>query len=52
MVITFLFADIFNGVLIIAGFSTMVASLYAVITILITLAEDHDAPTALAKKGR
>ncbi|MFJ7182763.1 amino acid permease [Lysinibacillus xylanilyticus] len=46
------FADIYNGVLIIAGFSTMVASLYAVITILITLAEDHDAPTALAKKGK
>ncbi|MGE7999496.1 amino acid permease [Lysinibacillus sp. NPDC093190] len=46
------FADIFNGVLIIAGFSTMVASLYAVITILVTLAEDHDAPTALAKKGK
>ncbi|MEY9976636.1 amino acid permease [Lysinibacillus sp. RC79] len=46
------FADIFNGVLIMAGFSTMVASLYAVITILVTLAEDHDAPTALAKKGK
>ena len=46
------FANIFNGVLIIAGFSTMVASLYAVITILITLAEDHDAPASLAKKGR
>ncbi|MFC9539672.1 amino acid permease [Lysinibacillus sp. NPDC056959] len=46
------FADIFNGVLIIAGFSTMVASLYAVITILITLAEDHDAPASLAKKGK
>ncbi|MGE7946551.1 amino acid permease [Lysinibacillus sp. NPDC093688] len=45
-------ADIFNGVLIIAGFSTMVGSLYAVITILITLAEDHDAPTSLAKKGK
>lgn len=45
-------ADIFNGVLIIAGFSTMVASLYAVITILITLAEDHDAPKKLAKKGK
>lgn len=45
------FADIFNGVLIIAGFSTMVGSLYAVITILITLAEDHDAPASLAKKG-
>ncbi len=46
------FADIFNGVLIIAGFSTMVGSLYAVITILITLAEDHDAPASLAKKGK
>lgn len=45
-------ADIFNGILIIAGFSTMVASLYAVVTILITLAEDHDAPAALAKKGK
>ena len=44
--------DIFNGILIIAGFSTMVASLYAVVTILITLAEDHDAPAALAKKGK
>lgn len=45
-------ADIFNGVLIIAGFSTMVASLYAVVTILTTLAEDHDAPAVLAKKGK
>lgn len=45
-------ADIFNGVLMIAGFSTMVASLYAVITILVTLAEDHDAPKILAKKGK
>ncbi|AVK83694.1 amino acid permease [Lysinibacillus sp. B2A1] len=45
-------ADIFNGVLIIAGFSTMVASLYAVITILVTLAEDCDAPKILAKKGK
>ncbi|WP_285396791.1 amino acid permease [Lysinibacillus sp. fls2-241-R2A-57] len=46
------FADVFNGILIIAGFSTMVASLYAVVTILITLAEDHDAPASLAKKGK
>ncbi len=30
----------------------MVASLYAVITILVTLAEDHDAPKILAKKGK
>ena len=45
-------ADIFNGILIVAGFSTMVASLYAVITILTSLAEDRDAPALLAKKGR
>ncbi|MEK4229822.1 amino acid permease [Solibacillus sp. FSL H8-0538] len=44
--------DILNGILIIAGFSTMVASLYAVLTILITLAEDKDAPAFLASKGK
>ena len=43
--------DIFNGILIIAGFSTMVVSLYAVLTIVTSLAEDHDAPAILAKKG-
>ncbi|MCD8511899.1 MAG: amino acid permease [Bacillus sp. (in: Bacteria)] len=41
---------IFNGVFIIAGFSTMVASLFAVIRILVTLAEDKDAPTVFAKR--
>jgi L-asparagine transporter-like permease len=40
----------FNGVFIIAGFSTMVASLFAVIRILITLAEDKDAPGIFAKR--
>jgi L-asparagine transporter-like permease len=40
----------FNAVFIIAGFSTMVASLFAVIRILITLAEDKDAPSLFAKK--
>lgn len=45
-------ADIITGILIIAGFSTMVASLYAVVTILTALAEDHDAPSILAKKGK
>lgn len=45
-------ADIITGILIIAGFSTMVASLYAVVTILTALAEDHDAPALLAKKGK
>ncbi|MCM3783380.1 amino acid permease [Neobacillus mesonae] len=39
-----------NGVLIVAGFSTMVASLYAVTTMLITLAQDKDAPPLFAKK--
>ncbi|MFK4998943.1 amino acid permease [Bacillus sp. N9] len=42
-------SDILNGILIIAGFSTMVAALYAVITILISLAEDRDAPAFLLK---
>ncbi|RSK29328.1 amino acid permease [Bacillus sp. HMF5848] len=43
---------IFNGALIIAGFSTMVASIYAVTTILITLAEEGDAPKRFAKAGK
>ncbi|WP_100407360.1 amino acid permease [Bacillus solitudinis] len=42
--------DIFNGVFIIAGFSTMVASLFAVIRILVTLAEDKDAPAVFSKR--
>lgn len=41
---------IFNGVFIIAGFSTMVASLFAVIRILVTLGEDRDAPKIFAKR--
>ncbi|NMO96290.1 amino acid permease [Paenibacillus lemnae] len=41
---------VFNAVLIVAGFSTMVASLYAVTTMLVTLSEDHDAPGIFAKK--
>ncbi|MEF2967499.1 amino acid permease [Paenibacillus sp. M1] len=40
---------VFNAVLIVAGFSTMVASLYAVTTMLVTLAEDKDAPPLFAK---
>jgi L-asparagine transporter-like permease len=39
----------FNAILIIAGFSTMVASLFAVTTILITLAQDHDAPSIFVR---
>ncbi|MFC6332025.1 amino acid permease [Paenibacillus septentrionalis] len=41
---------IFIGILIIAGFSTMVASLFAITSMLVTLAEDKDAPTLFAKK--
>ena len=40
---------IFNGVFIIAGFSTMVASMFAMIKILVSLAQGHDAPHFLAK---
>ncbi|QHE63058.1 amino acid permease [Rossellomorea vietnamensis] len=43
---------LFNAVLIIAGFSTMVASLYAVTTMLVALAEEGDAPRIFAKKGK
>lgn len=42
---------VFTAVLIIAGFSTMVASLYAVTTMLVTLAEDHDAPPLFSKRA-
>lgn len=42
---------LFNGVLIVAGFSTMIASLYAVTTMLVTLAEDRDAPPLFSKKA-
>ncbi|WP_078552472.1 amino acid permease [Bacillus alkalicellulosilyticus] len=41
---------IFNGVFIIAGFSTMAASLFAVTSILVTLAADRDAPAIFEKK--
>ncbi|MBV6714825.1 amino acid permease [Paenibacillus chitinolyticus] len=41
---------VFNGVLIIAGFSTMTASLFAVTTMLVTLAEDKDAPKLFARR--
>lgn len=43
---------IINGALLIAGFSTMVAALYGVTSILVTLAEDGDASHIFAKKGR
>lgn len=43
---------IFNGTLIIAGFSTMVASLYGVTSVLVTLAKDKDAPASFANRGK
>ncbi|PYE49183.1 amino acid permease [Paenibacillus barcinonensis] len=43
------FVHILNGVLIIAGFSTMVASLYAITSMLVKLGEDGDAPKLLTK---
>lgn len=43
-------SHVFNAVLIIAGFSTMAASLYATTTMLVTLSEDHDAPKLFSKK--
>ncbi|WP_163526992.1 amino acid permease [Halobacillus ihumii] len=43
---------VFNGALIIAGFSTMVASLYAITSILATLSEDGDAPAYFAAKSK
>lgn len=43
---------LFNAVFIIAGFSTMVASLFAVTTILVTLAKNCDAPKIFAKVSK
>ncbi|RAU98949.1 amino acid permease [Paenibacillus sp. YN15] len=40
---------VFNAVLIIAGFSTMTASLFAVTSIVVTMAKDHDAPAVFAR---
>ncbi|WGG45111.1 amino acid permease [Rossellomorea sp. DA94] len=42
---------VFNSILIIAGFSTMVASLYAVTTMLVALSEEGDAPRIFSRKG-
>ncbi|OCT12016.1 transporter [Paenibacillus pectinilyticus] len=43
---------VFNAILIIAAFSTMVASLFAVTAILVALAQDHDAPLIFARKTK
>lgn len=43
------FVHIMNGVLITAGFSILVAALYAVTTMLVTLSKDHDAPRWMSR---
>jgi len=42
----------FNAALIIAGFSTMTASLYGVTSVLVTLGEEGDAPASFSKRGK
>jgi len=44
------FPHVFNGAIIIAGFSTMTASLFAVTQLLVTLAKDGDAPAFFGKE--
>jgi L-asparagine transporter-like permease len=43
---------IFNGVLIIAGFSSLVASLFSTTKMMHTIAQDGDAPKLLAKQNK
>ncbi|WP_312096281.1 amino acid permease [Niallia sp.] len=44
------FPHVFNGAIIIAGFSTMTASLFGVTSLLVTLANSGDAPKIFTKK--
>ncbi|GAA0371755.1 amino acid permease [Bacillus horti] len=44
------FAYILNGVFVVAGFSILVASLYAASTTLVSLAEDRDGPSWIKRK--
>ncbi|WP_370222530.1 amino acid permease [Cytobacillus sp.] len=44
------FPHVFNAAIIIAGFSTMTASLFGVTALLVTLANDGDAPAVFSKK--
>ncbi|WP_071394589.1 amino acid permease [Bacillus tuaregi] len=46
------FPHVFNGAIIVAGFSTMTASLFAVTNMLVTLSEDGDAPKIFSRKGK
>ncbi|UOQ49076.1 amino acid permease [Gracilibacillus caseinilyticus] len=47
-----IFPTLFNGAIIIAGFSTLTAALFGVVTLLVTMAEDSDAPRLFAKKAK
>lgn len=44
------FPHVFNAAIILAGFSTMTASLFGVTTLLLTMAETGDAPALFSKK--
>ena len=44
------FPHVFNAAIILAGFSTMTASLFGVTTLLVTLADGGDAPAIFSKK--
>jgi L-asparagine transporter-like permease len=44
------FPHVFNGAIIIAGFSTLTAALFGVTTLLVTLSKDGDAPKVFQKK--
>jgi L-asparagine transporter-like permease len=44
------FPHVFNGAIIIAGFSAMTAALFGVTTLLVTIAEEGDAPKLFVKK--
>ena len=46
------FPHVFTAGIIIAGFSTMTASLFAVTSMIVTLSEDGDAPKIFSKKGK
>ena len=44
------FPHVFNAAIILAGFSTMTASLFGVTTLLVTLADGGDAPRFVCEK--
>lgn len=46
------FPHVFNGAIIVAGFSAMTASLFGVTNLLVTLSENGDAPSFFSKKSK